>query len=159
MSSTSDVSIAHISRASNKYNNAGIAAIAISSVLNHTKTLPLSKALLVMPIVMHSETTKFLASEKTRSRTIATLIAIRPDFVSNFNQRFHSSLIHSINAIQLLHTLGHIEFNSILKQNNTIECTKDFGTRAALIQKASSDIANLLHSSEEELYLNLRIEL
>src|SRR4051812_17125468 len=112
MSSTLADSVANLIGPRNKYNNAGIAAIAISSVLNHTKTLPLTKALLVMPIVMHNETTKFLASERTRSRAIATLVTVRPDFVLNFNRRFHSSLIHSVNAVQLLHTLGHIELNS-----------------------------------------------
>lgn len=159
MSSTLADSVANLIGPKNKYNNAGIAAIAISSVLNHTKTLPLTKALLVMPIVMHNETTKFLASERTRSRAIATLVTVRPDFVLNFNRRFHSSLIHSVNAVQLLHTLGHIELDSVLKQKRQFACTKEFGTRAALIEKASFEIANLLQSSEEELYLNLRIEL
>ena len=51
-------------RAWSGYNNAGIAAVAIGCVLNHMQSLTLAKALLVMPIVMHSETTKFLASER-----------------------------------------------------------------------------------------------
>lgn len=141
------------------YNNAGIAAVAIGCVLNHTQTLSLAKALLIMPIVMHSETTKFLASERTRSREIASLVAIRPDFVHNFNRRFDSSLVHSINAIQLLHELGYVTFDSYLARQTNFDCTGEFGKRALLIEKASSEIANLLQSSEEELYLNLRIEL
>lgn len=141
------------------YNNAGIAAVAIGCVLNHTQALTLTKTLLIMPIVMHNETTKFLASERTRSREIASLVAIRPDFVHNFNRRFHSSLVHSINAIQLLHELGYATFDSSLVQNTRFECTGEFGKRASLIEKASSEIANLLQTSEEELYLNLRIEL
>ncbi|MEN4946535.1 three component ABC system middle component [Pseudomonas proteolytica] len=141
------------------YNNAGIAAVAMGCVLNHAKELSLAKALLIMPIIMHSETTKFLASEKTRSRAIASLVAIRPDFVHNFNRRFHASLVHSINAIQLLHELGYVTFDSCLTQNTHFECTGNFGKRALLIEKASSEIDKLLHTSEEKLYLNLRIEL
>lgn len=155
--------IAYLSGASNKYNNAGIASIAISSVLNHTSTLSLAKALLIMPIVMHNDTTRYLANERTRSRTVATLVTIRPDFVSNFDRRYHSSLVHSINALQLLHTLGQIELDFgahlQIKQSSKFELKKEHGKRAALIDKASSEIANLLSSSDEELYLNLRIEL
>lgn len=143
----------------NGYNNAGIAAVAIGCVLNHSHTLTLSKSLLIMPIVMHSETTKFLASERTRSREIASLVANRPDFVINFSRRYHASLVHSINAIQLLHQLGYVYFDSTLTQLKNFECTNELGNRAALVNKASLEIAHLLQSTEEELYLNLRIEL
>lgn len=143
----------------NGYNNAGIAAVAIGCVLNHTHNLTLAKSLLIMPIVMHSETTKFLASERTRSREIASLVANRPDFVINFNRRYHASLVHSINALQLLHQLGYVDFNTNLALYKKFECTNEFGNRAALINKASLEIAQLLQSTEEELYLNLRIEL
>lgn len=141
------------------YNNAGIAAVAIGCVLNHTKSLSLAKSLIIMPLVMHSETTRFLASRKTRSREIASLIAIRPDFASNFNSRYHSSLVHSINAIQILQALGYADFDSHVTQVNQFECNAELGKRAMLIEKASAEIANILSSSEEELYLNLRIEL
>ncbi|MDW9402621.1 three component ABC system middle component [Pseudomonas soli] len=147
------------SQAWSGYNNAGIAAIAIGCVLNHTQTLTLAKSLLIMPIVMHSETTKFLASERTRSREIASLVANRPDFVINFSRRYHASLVHSINAIQLLHKLGHVELDTNLTLSGEFECATDFGNRASLINKASLEIANLLQSTEEELYINLRIEL
>jgi len=131
----------------NGYNNAGIAAVAIGCVLNHTQTLTLAKSLLIMPIVMHSETTKFLASERTRSREIASLVASRPDFVLNFNRRYHSSLVHTLNAIQLLHNLGNVEFDTSLRLNREFECTKELGDRAALINKASLEIAKLLQST------------
>lgn len=151
--------LAPVSLVWNGYNNAGIAAVAIGCVLNHTQTLTLAKALLIMPIVMHGETTRFLANEKIRSREIASLVAIRPDFILNFNRRYHASLVHATNGIQLLHELGYANFDSCLTQQAKFECTAAFGKRALLIQKASSEIANLLGSSEEELYLNLRIEL
>lgn len=146
-------------RAWSGYNNAGIAAVAIGSVLRHTRSLCLAKALLIMPIVMHSEMTKFLASERTRSREVASLLAIRPDFVANFDRRFHSSLVHSVNAIQLLHQLGYLNFDTVLTEITPFVVSKEFGKRAALIAKASSEIAHLLQTSEDDLYLNLRVEL
>lgn len=159
MSAETVEALAPVSLAWSGYNNAGIAAVAIGCVLNHTQALTLAKALLIMPIVMHGETTKFLANEKIRSREIASLVAIRPDFILNFNRRYHASLVQSINGLQLLHELGYASFDSCVTQQAKFECTAEFGKRALLIQKASSAIANLLGSSEEELYLNLRIEL
>lgn len=141
------------------YNNAGIAAVAIGCVLNHCQSLTLAKALLITPIIMHTETTKFLASERTRSRQIASLVAIRPDFVVNFDRRYHASLVHSINGIQLLHQLGFAVFDSTLTAVTRFKCPLEFGKRAESINKASPEIANLLQTSEEELYLNLRIQL
>ena len=141
------------------YNNPGIAAVAIACVLNHSETLSLAKALLIMPVVMHSETTKFLASDRTRSREIASLVAVRPDFVQNFNRRFYGSLAHSINAIQILHKRGDVSFDTVISRRRRFHCTEEFGKRSQLIDKASAEIANLLRASEEELYLNLRVQL
>lgn len=141
------------------YNNSGIAAVAIGCTLNHCASLSLAKALTIMPIVMHAPTLKFLANAKTRSREIASLIAMRPDFAQNFNQRYHASLLHSINGIQLLNELGFIIFDNILYKHKAFGMNTNFGTRCQLINKASAEIAALLDSSEEELYLNLRIQL
>ncbi|WP_122276729.1 three component ABC system middle component [Pseudomonas syringae group genomosp. 3] len=141
------------------YNNAGIAAVGIGCVLNHCQSLTLARALLITPIIMHTETTKFLASERTRSRQIASLVAIRPDFVLNFDRRFHAGLVHSINGIQLLHQLGFAALDSTLTLVKPFKCPPEFGKRAESINKASAEIASLLQASEEELYLNLRIQL
>lgn len=141
------------------YNNAGIAAVGIGCVLNHCETLSLAKALLIMPMVMHHETTRFLASGRTRTREIASLVAVRPDFIQNFDRRFHASLVHSLNAIQLLHELGLVSFDTVLRQKAPFNCSGDFGKRSGLIDKASGEIASLLKASAEELYVNLRIQL
>lgn len=141
------------------YNNAGIAAVAIGCALNHCASLSLAKALTIMPIVMHAPTLKFLANANTRSREIASLIAMRPDFAQNFNQRFHASLVHSINGIQLLNELGFITFDNILCKQKEFAVNFNLGKRSQLINTASAEIAALLDSSEEELYLNLRIQL
>ncbi|MDR6916335.1 hypothetical protein J2X66_003204 [Pseudomonas sp. 3296] len=141
------------------YNNAGIAAVAIGCTLSHCASLSLAKALTIMPIVMHAPTLKFLANANTRSREIASLIAMRPDFAQNFNQRFHASLLHSINGIQLLNELGFITFDNTLFKLKDFAVNSNLGKRSQLINTASAEIAALLDSSEEELYLNLRIQL
>ncbi len=141
------------------YNNSGIAAVAIGMTLNHCHSLTLAKALLVMPLVMHAPTIKYLANGNTRSREISSLTAIRPDFVHNFSQRYHASLIHTINGLQLLHSLDFITYKDIIFQTKAFEAGPEFGKRVELITAASREISHLLKSSEEELYLNLRVQL
>lgn len=141
------------------YNNAGIAAVAIGCTLNHCTSLSLAKALTIMPIVMHAPTLKFLANANTRSREIASLIAMRPDFAQNFNQRYHASLLHSVNGIQILNELGYILFDNVIFKQKEFAVQTNLGKRSQQINKASAEIAALLDSSEEELYLNLRIQL
>jgi hypothetical protein len=143
----------------NGYNNAGIAAVAIGCTLNHLPVISLAKALTIMPIVMHESTLKFLANSNTRSREIASLISLRPDFAHNFSDRYHSSLVHSINAIQILVNLGYISFDGRVSKVKNFIIDDDFGKRAYRINNASGEIASLLASSEEEIYLNLRIAL
>lgn len=141
------------------YNNAGIAAVAIGLTLNHCNSLSLPKALLIMPLVMHTPTVKYLANGNTRSREISSLTAIRPDFVHNFNQRYHASLIHTINGLQLLHSLSLITYDNTITQTKFLEASPELGKRTGLIANASREISHLLKSSEEELYLNLRVQL
>lgn len=141
------------------YNNSGIAAVAIGMTLNHCHSLSLPKSLLIMPIVMHSPTIKHLANGNTRSREISSLTAIRPDFIHNFSQRYHASLTHTLNGLQLLHSLGLITYDDTIFQTKNFESSPALGKRAELIASASRAIAHLLKSSEEELYLNLRVQL
>jgi hypothetical protein len=141
------------------YNNSGIAAVAIGMTLNHCHSLSLPKALLVMPLVMHTPTVKYLANGNTRSREVSSLTAIRPDFVHNFSQRYHASLTHTINGLQLLHGLGLIIYDDTIFQTKAFEASPALGKRAELIANASREISHLLKSSEEELYLNLRVQL
>ncbi|WP_256576472.1 three component ABC system middle component [Pseudomonas sp. B11(2017)] len=141
------------------YNNSGIAALAIGMTLNHCHCLSLSKALLIMPIAMHTPTIKYLANGNTRSREISSLSAVRPDFVHNFNQRYHASLTHTINGLQILHALGLISYDGSISQIKKFETSSILGKRAELISSASKEISLLLKSSEEELYLNLRVQL
>ncbi|WP_440965407.1 three component ABC system middle component [Massilia sp. GER05] len=141
----------------NGYNNVGICAVALMAVLAHIKQLSLPKALLVMPLVMHDGTVKFMGNSLVRHRQIAALVAARADLFANFRQRYESSLVVTINAIQMLVASEHIHFDNAIRVNRSLEVNKNFGSRALKIEKASANLAALLESSEEELYLNMRV--
>jgi len=143
----------------NGYNNSGIAAVAIGCTMNHVSEMSLAKALTIMPIAIHEPTLKFLANSNTRSREIASLVSLRPDFANNFNDRYHSCLVDSINGLQILITSGYITFQDKIFRRQAFLIDEDFGERAHRIRNASQEIASLLASSEEEIYLNLRIKL
>jgi len=85
------------------------------------------------------------------------LVAIRADLFANFRQRFENSLVVTLNTIQLLVETGHIQFNQDIEALTPLELNQNFGSRALKIEKAASNLAALLESSEEELYLNLRV--
>lgn len=141
----------------NGYNNVGICAVALMSILTHANRLSLPKALLVMPLVMHEGTVKFLGNGNVKPKQIAALAASRADLFANFRQRFESSLVVTINTIQLLVESGHIQFNRYVRTLRPLELDRNFGSRALKIEKAAKNLAALLEGSEEELYLNLRV--
>lgn len=141
----------------NGYNNVGICAVALMSVLSHTQRLSLPKTLLVMPLVMHEETVKFLGNANVRQRQIAALVASRADLFANFRQRYESSLVITLNTIQILVESEHIHFDNEIRAHRSLDVNKSFGSRAQKVVKASANLAALLESSEEELYLNMRV--
>jgi hypothetical protein len=144
---------------SSQYNNAAICAAALMAVIEECKDLSLAKSLLVMPLIMHDATVHFLGDQRTRERGIAALVALRPDLFANFNSRFVSGLPHTLNAIQLLTELKYVSFGQKLTLYSPLVFSKALGERALRIKKASPNIAALLSSPEDELYLNLRIVL
>lgn len=157
---TDEMSIEVTSSASGEwsgYNNVGICAVALMSVLSRIHRLSLPKALLVMPLVMHEGTVKFLSNANARQRQIAALVAARADLFANFRQRYESSLVVTLNTIQILVESGHIHFDKEIRALRPLDINNSFGSRAMRIEKASANIAALLESSEAELYLNMRI--
>lgn len=139
------------------YNNVGICAVALISVLSHVERLSLPKALLVMPLVMHEGTVRFMGNSLVRHRQIAALVAARADLFANFRQRYESSLVVTLNTIQVLAAAEYIRFDKDIRATRSLDVNKKFGTRALKIEKASANLAALLESSEEELYLNMRV--
>ena len=141
------------------YNNVGICAAGLMSVLRHTETLSTTKALLIMPMVMHAATIRYFSDGRTAPREIAALASIRPDLFANFPSRFSASLATSLNAIQLLASLQFITLQRDLRLSHELIVDESFGKRALKIDIASANIAAVLNSSVDELYLNLRIPL
>ena len=139
------------------YNNVGICAVALMGVLSRTNRLSLAKALLVMPLVMHEGTVRFLGNSNVRQRHIAALVTTRADLFANFRQRYESGLVVTLNTIQLLVESGHLRFEKDIRLLRPLDITKSFGLRALKIEKASTNLAALLESTEEELYLNMRV--
>ena len=142
-----------------KYNNFAICAAGLMAVLEETKELSLAKSLLVMPFIMHDATVRFLGKLNIRAREVTAIVSVRPQLFLNFNSRYLSGLTPSLNAIQLLVEIGYIRFDGKLHLRNTLEFSSGMGARANRIKKAAKNIAAVLSSSEEELYLNLRIDL
>lgn len=141
------------------YNNVGLCATALASVIEHSGRLPLSKALLVMPLVMHDATISFLSKGNIRKREAAALASTKPEFFVNFNSRFEESLVLSLNAIQLLVHLGYAKLLVDLVPAMGMQIGDEFGRRALRIVKATPNIAALLDSPVDELYSNFRIQL
>ncbi|SAL53338.1 hypothetical protein AWB71_02874 [Caballeronia peredens] len=141
------------------YNNVGIGATALLAVMAHTPRLSLPKALLVMPLVMHDATVKYLGHGGVAWRGAATLAASRPDLFFNFDSRFAESLVTSVNAIQLIIEAEYVKFDGKLILVNPVKIDPSFGKRAQRIAKAAEHIAALLKSPVDELYLNFRVKL
>lgn len=141
------------------YNNFAISATGLMAILEETQTLPVAKALLVMPIIMHDSTVRYLGKANVRAREVAALTSTRPDLFLNFNSRFLAGLTPTLNAIQLLVDAKYIAFEGELVLVRGLTFSPAIGDRALRIKKAAKNIAALLTSPADELYLNLRIEL
>lgn len=141
------------------HNNVGIGATALMSVLRYSKRLTLPRALLVMPLVMHEATLALLSRADTRKREAAALTSLRPDLFANFPSRFNDSLVVTVNAIQLLVDLRFVRLQSDLELVRSLSVNGEFGSRATRIDKAGENVAALLASPEDELYLNFRVQL
>jgi len=142
------------------YNNIGITTIAINSVLSLSEELPLSKALLIMPLFTSKALTSHLSRKTTEIKSIEKLISEKTPLFSNFNKRYYDSLAHSLNAIQLLIETNQISMtNGKLKNNQSFQFDKAMGKRAGKINSASENVSKILKENTEKLYLNLRIEL
>ncbi|MDR0069811.1 hypothetical protein RFX60_21640, partial [Acinetobacter sp. 11520] len=47
------------------YNNIGIGAVALATVMNEVKSLSISKSLLILPLVIHQPTLQLLSHKRT----------------------------------------------------------------------------------------------
>lgn len=142
------------------FNNVAIEALSIAFVLAKTGQMPLSKALLIPPIVAHKELLNHLARSTTNILSFEKYFIENLPYFSNFNRRFYSELVTSANAIQLLCELKIVELqDSKLHLIGPLTYDKKMGKRTEKISKAAPNISALLDGKLETLYLNLRIEL
>jgi len=142
------------------YNNIGIGAIAIGSVLNNGNGLSVAKSTLILPFVTHTESLNYLARASTQIKSIEKLIAEKTSFFSNFNARYYDSLCLSLSSIQYLTDMGYAQLNKgVLFKVKPLEFDKKMGNRANKIFKAANNIAEILEENDTNLFLNLRIEL
>lgn len=142
------------------YNNIGIGAIAIGSVLSVNSELSISKTTLILPLITHTECLYYLARATTHASSIEKLIAERTSYFSNFNARYYDSLCLSFSSIQYLTEMGYAQLKGdLLLKIKPLEYNSKMGARAKKIFQAANNVSALLSENDKKLYLNLRVEL
>ena len=142
------------------YNNIGIGALAIGSVLNISHQLSVAKVSLILPFITHNESLNYLARANTKTKSLEKLIAEKTSYFSNFNVRYYDSLEVSFSSIQYLTEMGYVQFkDDFLICIKPIEYDKKMGNRANKIFLAANNISSILTTNDANLFLNLRVEL
>lgn len=153
---------------SNLFNNEVLAVIALFFVLRHFGEMSSSKVMLILPIAFHNKIISYINDSRTDVKSIDQLIIKKPEFFSNFNERFYSLLELSVNSILILASMNLVLIQAdgkiILKSDdeslllNSMK-ERDIGARAFSIVRASKDIGQLLNQRKENLYLQLRVKI
>jgi len=142
------------------YNNIGIGALAIGSVLSINNELSLAKATLILPFITHTECLNYMARATTQVISIEKLIAERTSYFSNFNARYYDSLCLSFSSIQYLTEMGYAQLQGdLLLKIEPLEYNTKMGARAKKIFQAANNVSALLSENDKKLYLNLRVQL
>ena len=142
------------------YNNFGIGSLGIAFTLRYLAPLPLSKVLLVMPLISHKDLLQYLARKTTTIQSLEQLLVSHQKCFSNFNARFYDSMLTSINAIQFLVEIAMVDLvDGEIVSVKELDYDPAMGKRAQKIFDASQRIAELLKSDSAHLYTNLRIQL
>lgn len=142
------------------YNNFGIGSLGVAFTLRHMVPLPISKALLIMPLISHKDLLQYLARKTTTIQSLEQLLVSHQRCFSNFNARFYDSLPASINAIQFLADMAIVDLvEGEIVSIQDLDYVPEMGKRAQKIFDASQCIAEILKSDTAHLYTNLRIQL
>lgn len=142
------------------YNNFGICSLGMAFTLRHLTPLPLTKSLLVMPIISHKDLLQYLARKTTTIQSLEQILVSHQKCFSNFNARFYDSLPTSINAIQFLAEIAMVDLvEGEIVSVKELDYVPDMGKRAKKIFDASQRISEILKSDTSYLYTNLRIQL
>ncbi|ADV11494.1 MAG: hypothetical protein E5Y89_00720 [Mesorhizobium sp.] len=145
---------------SSYYNNLGINAFAISSVLKEAGFLTIPQIALILPVVAHRQMVTKLANGRFRFASFEQYLIDNIEFFYNFNERYLASLTPTVNALQFLYEMGVLQ----LKDDGAVVASDlpfdaSMGKRAERVKRASSNIAALISGNAEIFYLNARIEL
>lgn len=142
------------------YNNFGIGSLGIAYTLRHMSPLPLSKTLLILPLISHKDLLLYLARKTTTIQSLEQLLVSHQRCFSNFNARFYDSLPTSINAIQFLAEMAIVDLvEGEIVSIRELDYVPEMGKRAKKIFDASQCLAEILKSDTAHLYTNLRIQL
>ena len=143
------------------YNNEAIGLVAISSILKLNRKLSISKAMLILPLILHDPTMNYLQRKNVRIKSVDQLISDKFIYISNFNKRYISMLPVTLNCLYLLEKLQLIK----IEESNVIIIgaiqldEKKLGKRGKKVYKSADNVNNILKSSDYYLYLQLRVEL
>jgi hypothetical protein len=144
----------------NYYNNIGAGIVALGSVLNITKTMQLSKAFLIFPLISHKSLLQHLARSTTEVVSIEKLIVDKTSFFANFNERYLASLTTSINALQYLTDMKYVTIDDgRINLVRDFEYDQEMGSRAKKIFISSKNISIILSEETTTLYTNFRVQL
>ena len=142
------------------YNNIGVGALAIGSVLSISTELSVAKTTLILPFITHTESLYYLARATTQVKSIEKLIAERTSYFSNYNARYYDSLCLSFSSIQYLAEMGYARLKGdVLIKIKPLEYDTKMGTRAKKIFQAANNVSAILLENDKNLYLNLRVQL
>lgn len=145
---------------SSYYNNIGINAFAISSVLKEAGFLTLPQISLILPVVAHRKMVKNLSDGRFHFISFEQYLIDNIEFFYNFNERYLSSFAHTINAVQFLYEIGVLQLKddgAVIVSGLPLDAS--MGKRAERVKRASPNIAALISGNAEIFYLNARIEL
>lgn len=144
----------------NYYNNFGIGAVAIASVLKFSHQLPVAKVFLIFPFLSNIRLLHYLGRSSTNIESFDSLIIDKINLFSNFNKRYLSSVQLTSNAIQYLTEMEYVEIkDGKIKAIKSFEYETSMGSRAKKIFNAAKNVSIILDTNAEELYLNLRVEI
>lgn len=133
---------------------------AINSVLAVSKKLPIDKALLIYPLIYQKPMLSVLANKKNKYNSLEKIIIEHPEWFSNFDNIYYSTLSLSINSIQYMNEMEHVEIeNGFISLKKKISYDQKMGPEVKKIYNSSNFISKLLNKSSAYLYLNLRITL
>lgn len=138
------------------YNNEGICAVGIMSVLEIVGELSYSKVMLISPLIFNTNVVKFLGSN-SKIRSFEEFRVKQVSSVFKFNSLYYNFLPLTINTLVILKDMSFIDLeDNIIKLKTPLISEieiKKLGKRASSIIIIASKLANLLNEKEEKLYL------